>query len=181
MKLIYFTLIASLVFVGCQPPVDNAAIDAFETNSKTIVALLEGFQNENLDYDAYYAQDLVVRPTGFGTPDSLSLEDHKARSAKFYERFDAELMTELILLPGVSVDTKKADGSVRYYGTWKITLSATDTTEAKSGEFKTYESFDFDEEGKIVYQQLFGDFGGLFEHLFDDDNEDEDNAADTAE
>jgi len=28
-----------------------------------------------------------------------------------------------------------------------------------------YESFDFNEEGKIIYQQVYGDFTGIMMHL----------------
>jgi hypothetical protein len=37
---------------------------------------------------------------------------------------------------------------------------------AKTGVIKLYESFDFDAEGKIRYQQVYGDFGGLMGRLF---------------
>ena len=70
-----------------------------------------------------------------------------------------------VLLPGVNADTKEVDGSVRHYSEWEVTLPATDSTEAKSGTIKLYESFDFNEEGKIIYQQVYGDFTGLFMHL----------------
>ncbi|NCP91252.1 MAG: hypothetical protein GW827_13680, partial [Flavobacteriales bacterium] len=40
----------------------------------------------------------------------------------------------------------------------------------KSGNIKLYESFDFDADGKILYQQVYGDFKGLMMQLHDDDN-----------
>ena len=33
MKVIYFTLFVSVLFIGCQLPVDNSASEAFEKNS----------------------------------------------------------------------------------------------------------------------------------------------------
>jgi len=75
-------------------------------------------------------------------------------------------------LPGVDPETKKMDGSVRYYLDWEVTLSATDSTEARSGIIHFYESFDFNEDGKIVNQVGYGDFGGLMEHLHGDDDKD---------
>jgi hypothetical protein len=66
---------------------------------------------------------------------------------------------------------------VRYYGDWQITIPATDSTEARSGVIKYYESFDFDDDGKIIYQQGYGDYGGLFGYLHgggDDDDGGED-------
>ncbi|HCV50381.1 MAG TPA: hypothetical protein DGP89_03470, partial [Saprospirales bacterium] len=60
-------------------------------------------------------------------------------------------------LPGVNSVTKKVDGSVRYYGIWRTTKEATDSTEAIQSDLRLYESFDFDESGKIIYQQFYGD------------------------
>ena len=40
MKLIYSILGMSLILMGCQPPQDNSANEAFEKNSKTVLANL---------------------------------------------------------------------------------------------------------------------------------------------
>jgi hypothetical protein len=79
--------------------------------------------------------------------------------------FDAELKTELRLLPGVNPETNEADGSVRYYGQWEVTKSATDSTEATSVIIPIYASYDFDADGKILYQQTYGDMTAAFESL----------------
>ena len=52
-----------------------------------------------------------------------------------------------------------------YYGKWNITRTATDSTEAKSVLIPLYVSFDFDEEGKILFQQNYGDLTAAFESL----------------
>jgi hypothetical protein len=164
----FFTLLTlSLILISCQPPVDNSGYEAFERNSKSVMAYIDGFENESIDYDAIYSKDLVVmRGTSFGSNDSTGLTELMINDRKGWAKFDFELLTRpVVLLPGVNVDTKKVDGSVRYYGTWKVTLPATDSTEAKSGVIKLYESFDFDEDGKIVYQQYYGDGSGLFIYL----------------
>jgi len=167
MKSIYSILFLSILFVGCQPKADNSANEAFEKNSKTVLSNLDGWQNENLDY-AMYAKDFAMLETGFGTAkDSLSLDKVMANDKKMWEIFDFKLLTSPpVLLPGVNADTKLPDGSVRHYSSWEVTLPATDSTEAKSGIIRLYESFDFDAEGKIRYQQTYGDFGGLMNHLF---------------
>ena len=73
MKQIIFYLCAVLILVSCAPPVDNSANEAFEKNSKTVLANLEGWQNENLDY-SMYAEDFAMLETGFGSEnDSVSL------------------------------------------------------------------------------------------------------------
>lgn len=165
MKKIYFVFCLSFVFIGCQPKVDNSVNEAFEKNSQTVLANITGFQNENVDY-SQYAKDFVMRDAGFGAKDSLSLDDIMKNDKWLWENFDFKVLNDpIVLLPGVDVDTKLADGSVRYYSNWEITRIATDSTEAKSGILKMYESFDFDKDGKILYQQTYGDFGGLMMHL----------------
>ncbi len=165
MKFMYSILCLSILFVSCAPPVDNSAAEAFEKNSQTVIANLEGFQNENIDY-SQYAEDFILRDTGFGVKDSVSLDEMKEYDKSLWARFDFKILTDpLVLLPGVSVDSKLADGSVRHYSDWEVTLPATDSTEARSGVIKLYESFDFDEDGKIVFQQAYGDFSGLMMYL----------------
>ncbi len=172
MKFIYSILCLSLLFVGCQPKPDNSANEAFEKNSQTVLANLEGFQNENLDY-SQYAKDFVMGDTGFGNKDSLSLEEVMKADKGLWETYDFKLLTDPVnLLPGVNADTKLADGSVRHYSDWQVTLPATDSTKAKSGIIKLYESFDFDADGKIVFQQVYGDFTGLMMYLHSGDGED---------
>ena len=94
----------------------------------------------------------------------------------FLSRYDFKIASDSInLLPGVNPETKKMDGSVRHYIDWEVTLLATDSTEARSGVLQIYEYFVFNENGKIVNQAGYGDFGGLMEYLHDDDDdEDED-------
>ena len=166
MKCIYSILFLSILFVGCQPKSDNSANEAFEKNSKTVLANLEGWQNENLDY-AMYAKDFAMLETAYGAPkDSLTLDEMKVNDKQMWATYNFKLLSSpQVLLPGVNADTKLADGSVRYYSRWEVTLPATDSTAAKTGVIKLYESFDFDAEGKIRYQQVYGDFTGLMMYL----------------
>jgi hypothetical protein len=173
MKFMYSILCLSFLFIACQPAPDNSANEAFEKNSKTVLTVLEGFQNEDLDHQAYYATDFVGSVTGFGAEkDSVNLEESIAQDKQNWKVLDFKLLTDpLVLLPGVNVDTKMADGSVRYYGAWEATLPATDSTEAKSGVLKMYASFDFNEEGKIIFEQGYGDFSGIIRYLFSSDDD----------
>ena len=165
MKRIYSILCLSLLFIGCQPPPDNSSSEAFGKNSKTVLANLDGFQNENQDY-SQYASNFVMANTGFGAKDSLSLEELIENEKQLWRIYDFKILSDpIILLPGVNTDTKLADGSVRHYTEWEVTLSATDSTEAKSGVFQLYETYDFDAEGKIIFQSAYADFGGLFGYL----------------
>lgn len=167
MKSIYAILFLSLLFIACEPKTDNSAKEAFEKNSKTVMDNLQGWQNENLDY-SMYAKDFTMLETGFGADkDSLTLDEMMVYDKQTWATFNFKLLSSPpVLLPGVNPDTKLADGSVRLYSTWEVMVPATDSTAAKSGVVKLYESYDFDAEGKIRYQQVYGDFGGLMGYLF---------------
>jgi len=178
MKFLYSILGLSLLFMACEAGVDNSADEAFEKNSQTVMANMHNWQNETMDY-SQYAADFVMRGTGYGESDSISLDDMMKMDKEFFAGYDFKIVSDSInLLPGVNAETKKADGSVRHYTDWEVTLSATDSTEAKSGVIKLYESFDFNEEGKIIFQQVYGDFGGLMGHLHGGGDHDMDMYAD---
>jgi hypothetical protein len=180
MKTIFAALCIIFVMVNCQPQaeVDNSANEAFERNSKTAMENLKGFESENVDY-SQYADNFVMLGTSFGDPDSVNLEQVKKSDQELWKYFDFKIIGDVVLLPGVSADTKLPDGSVRHYSTWEISTPATDSTEAKSGIIKLYESYDFNEEGKITLQQVYGDFSGIMMYLMSDDDgegEDDDDA-----
>ncbi len=168
MKKLWAIALLSVLLLSCQAESqeEKAAKEAFEANSKTVLANLKGWQNENLDY-SMYAPDFVMLSTEFGAEkDSVNLEEMKAYDKEMWNTFDFRLVTDPpTLLPGVNTDTRKMDGSVRHYSEWEVTLPATDTTEARSGRIKLYESFDFNPEGKIIYQQAYGDFSGIMMYL----------------
>ncbi len=169
MKPLYLLLIIAVAFTACKTePETDPAVNAdmmFTENSKTVLANVQGWESESLDY-SMYADDFVMLETAFGSEkDSIGLAEMKGYDKQMWEAYDFEMVTDPVLLPGVNPDTKEPDGSVRHYSTWKVIKPATDSTEARSGEIKLYESFDFDEEGKIIYQQIYGDFTGLMMHL----------------
>lgn len=166
MKFIYSALAVCLLLAACQPQPDNSGDEAFAKNSETVKAYLKAFQAENVDY-SIYADDFVSAGTSFGAKDSLSLDEMKEGDRDLWAAFDLKLLDgdNVNLLPGVNPTTRKPNGSVRYYGDWEITLPATDSTEAKSGVLRLYESFDFNEEGKIIFQQVYGDFTGVMMYL----------------
>ena len=159
-------LMLALVLSGCQDGQKDTKSMSFEKNAATVLANLEGWQNKNLDY-SMYADDFILLDTGFGVQkDSLSLDEMKSYDQQLWAHYDFKLMSyPPNLLPGVNPETKEPDGSVRHYSSWEVTRHATDSTEARSGVILLYESFDFDAEGKIVFQQAYGDFTGLMMYL----------------
>ena len=60
-------------------------------------------------------------------------------------------------LPGVDPETGQLNGSVRTYGTW----AGTNTASGKSFEIYMYHYFTFNDEGKIINSGDFGDATGL--------------------
>ena len=166
MRILFFYPCLAFLLLGCKTEVDNSANEAFEANSKTVLANLQGFQNENLDY-SMYSKDFSMMETTFGAEkESITLDEMMASDKEMWETFDFKMITDPpVLLPGVNPDTKMPDGSVRHYSAWEVTLPATDSTAAKTGVIKLYESYDFDTDGKISMQQVYGDFTGLMMYL----------------
>ena len=160
-NLIYFTFL-SFAFYSCNPNAE--AMKTFEKNSKTIDALFAGFANESVDY-SHFSDDVVFKGTLVGTVDSLRLDDIKLSHKDFFANYDAKYVTPLNHLTGVNADTGVTDGSVRLYYDQEVTLSATDSTEAKSVVVSIYESFDFNEEGKVNYVQWYCDWTGSLASL----------------
>ncbi|MEJ6588302.1 MAG: hypothetical protein QNL43_00735 [Crocinitomicaceae bacterium] len=159
MKLKYALIPLIGLFYSCQTEAeDTSNIDAFEKNSATVLAYLNGFQKESLDYDALFSENAIMLNTKIGaTIDSIPIADIKLMDQAEWDLYDFEILGEINLLPGVNSETKKVDGSVRYYGTWRTTKAATDSTPEIQTDVRLYESFDFDEAGKIRYQQFYGD------------------------
>lgn len=180
MKASNLLFIAAILIAGCQappPPVDNSAQEAFDANCKTVMNYLEEFQKESVDYSVF-ADDFVQAGTRHGAPDSTSLSEMQANHAKNFGVMDFKLLADPInFLPGVNADTKEMDGSVRYYGAWEVTLSATDSTEAKSSVIRNYASYDFNSDGKIIFSQFYGDIGGVMQDLYSAPEESEEEMA----
>ena len=178
-----FISILSLTFIAlaCQPPVDNSASEAFEKNSATVQAYLDAWQTENVDYDQFFTEDAMVRPTAVGTPDTVLMADMKSSDIRNWSALDFEIPKDIVFLPGVKPETKEMDGSVRYYGNWKVIIPESDSTERTEIVMKLYQSFDFNEDGKIWFMQSYGDWGGMLDIYEDvmEGEEEEDSMEDT--
>jgi len=166
MKTIYTILFAVLV-AACQPQENgsNPAEEAFKRNAETVGALLESFESGKVDYSVY-ADDFYYFSTAFGVPrDTIRKAQMMKEDQEMMALYDFEMVTEFDPLPGVNPETKKMDGSVRHYVEWKATKPATDSTEEKTASLLMYETYEFNDEGKIVSQQGYGDFTGIMMYL----------------
>ena len=92
-----------------------------------------------------------------GDKDSMYVADRMIAHQELWQKYDFS-MSPLNPLPGVNSETKKMDGSVRTYFDITITL----TENGNSITMPMYNSFDFDDEGKILYLQYYGDFTSTF-------------------
>lgn len=151
---IYVTFLSILTF-SCNP--NQEAMKAFEANTKTMDILFESFANESVDYSKF-AEDVVFKGTLVGAKDSMSLNEIKMIHKELFAEHDVRYVAPMKYLTGVNPDTGVTDGSVRMYYDLEVTRTATDSTEAKSIIVPIYESFDFNDEGKVTYVQWYCDW-----------------------
>lgn len=133
----------------------------FEENCKTVSNYFEDFISEEVDYNKYYATNAIIKGTLLGSKDSITVDEHKAGHSNLFPKYDFSYKAPLVLLPGVNPETKEMDGSVRFY----FSLNVTVTESQKSVSIPMYESFDFDENGKFLLQQYYGDITGYINSL----------------
>lgn len=174
MKKLLFISAVLVLIIGCNTANEDpeaearaSAEAAFQKNSKTILSLLESWQTENVDY-AIYSDDFLSFDTGFNAEKyEWTKSEMMASNKEMFEIFDFKMLSAPNLLPGVDEETKKLNGSVRQYSEWEVTMTATDSTDAKSGKIRLYHLFGFNEEGKINYEMGYGDFTGLMTYFME--------------
>jgi hypothetical protein len=141
--------------------------EKFNENCETVRSYIEGLQSENVDY-SLFADDFYRINTAFrAKQDTVTLTEFIDSRVNFAAAYDVELIIEPVLLPGVLAETGEPNGSVRYYSQWRLTTEASDEKPSKEAVIKLYESFDFNEEGKISINMVYGDFTAMFQYLND--------------
>ena len=160
-KTIYF-LFAIFFFAACNfkdPSIAESEniFKIYEKNCETVLAYENAFCQENIDYEKFYSDKAIIKGTMLGDKDSMFVADRKIAHQELWKKYDFS-MSPLDPLPGVNPETKKMDGSVRMYFDITITL----TENGNSVTMPMYNSFDFDDEGKILYLQYYGDFTSAF-------------------
>lgn len=163
-------LLFPLLLFACQSTHTEAGDEAqqlFERNAATARQLILDFEAESDAALAHFADSAVWTPTRFGQTDTVPLEQAWAGWQRMWAAYDLELLSDLVLLPGVDPVTKAPDGSVRVYFDWRYTKPATDSTEARTVDLSLYEAWEFDADGKIWMTQLYGDIGATIRALND--------------
>ena len=143
------------------PITNNTTAAIFEENCKTVSAYFEDFVSEKIDYNKYYATNAVIKGTTLGSADSVTVDEHKEMHSFLHFIYDFSYNKPLVFLPGVNPVTKEMDGSVRFY----CSINVTETDTQKSVSIPMYYSFDFDEDGKFLFQQYYGDINAYLESL----------------
>lgn len=171
--LIISCFFASLI-AGCNSasapavPDGQAAASAdvlFERNAQTARQLILDFDAESDNALSHFADSAIWTPTRFGQTDTVPLEQAWAGWKRAWAAYDMELLSDIVLLPGVNPQTKEPDGSVRVYFDWAYTRAATDSAPEKTVQVSLYEAWEFDADGKIWMTQLYGDIGAMLAEL----------------
>jgi len=125
----------------------------FKKNCQTVQSYLNDFVKENIDYKKYYNDTCEIRGTYYNSTGSMSVQDRISTHKQMWSKYDFKISDSIEYLPGVNAKTKQIDGSVRFYFDWTTTNSENN----KSITIPLYMSFDFDDEGRFVYLQFYGD------------------------
>jgi len=158
MKKTIYLLTVILCISACNTEVavevtNDKESEIFEKNCETVRSYESAFCQESIDYEKFYSDNAIIKGTTLGAKDSMNVADRKAAHQEMWQKYDFSISQPLNLLPGVNPETKKMDGSVRMYFNLTITL----TENENSITIPMYESYDFDDEGKILFMQYYGD------------------------
>ena len=154
----YSYILMLFLFFSCQnnekANYNNENLNqTFKKNCQTVQSYLNDFVKENIDYKKYYNDTCEIRGTYFNSTGSMSVQDRISTHKQMWSKYDFKISDSIEYLPGVNAKTKQIDGSVRFYFDWTTTNSENN----KSITIPLYMSFDFDDEGRFVYLQFFGD------------------------
>ena len=153
-----FVLALITLFGSCAPQGSHADFDKNVETVKTLFAL----QGTEADLDAQLAlvhEDIDWQPAFHGS-EKIGKEAYGDYLKGWHDVMENVVYTPENYLPGVSIETSLADGSVRSYGTWSGTHSAS----GKTWEMISYHTFDF-KDGKIIAGGDYFDAGGLMASL----------------
>ena len=139
----------------------------FVGNAQTVERVFRAFEAE--DSTAFwteFAETAVWRGTGVNAPTSLSRQKMGEVYGTFWAEFDYKIVGDLHFLPGVNPETQLPNGSVNGMFLWEVSRTAEDG-QRHAVQLWIYESFDFNEEGQIVFTQVFSDLASAYRQLRD--------------
>jgi len=149
-------LFVMLVFLlaSCSAPQQNPD---FEKNVELAKNYFATFVTEDFDATAALLSDDVEWQGCFYGTDLMNKEQAMEYSKGWHDAMENITYTAQNYLPGVDPDSGLLNGSVRTYGTWTGTNSAS----GKDFEISMYHYFTFNEDGKIINAGDYGDATGL--------------------
>ena len=155
MKKLLLIFSATLVLVGCNTNPDYAK------NLATAKKLFELHGEENIDAQLeLVSKDIEVNTSMYGS-EPFGYEQYVTMLKGYQEGFDNIKYTAQNWLPGTN-ETGQLDGSVRTYGTW----TGTNVVTGKELNLKGYWYMNFDDEGKVIAQGDFFDYGGMYNAVY---------------
>tara|TARA_X000000368_G_C23022882_1_gene708826 strand:- start:1360 stop:1848 length:489 start_codon:yes stop_codon:yes gene_type:complete len=145
-----------LVFllVSCSAPQQNPD---FEKNVELAKNYFSTFVTEDFDATAALLSDDVEWQGCFYGTKLMNKDQAMEYSKGWHDAMENISYTAENYLPGVDPETGLLNGSVRTYGTW----TGTNTASGKDFEISMYHYFTFNEDGKIINAGDYGDATGL--------------------
>ncbi len=132
----------------------------YEKNLATAQKLFVLHGEEKLDEQlALVSKDIQIEVPMYGSNERMGYDAYASMIKAYHDNFEDIKYTAEVWLPGVDTVSLKPDGSVRTYGTWTGKNSVT----GKDINLKGYWYFGFDNEGKIIAQGDFFDYGGMMQ------------------
>jgi len=139
----------------------------FDKNVELAKTWFTTFTSE--DYDATAAlmsEDVEWQGCFYGSP-VMNKEEAMAYMKGWHDAMENITYTPENYLPGVDPETGQLNGSVRTYGVW----TGTNTASGKNFEILMYHYFTFNDNGMIINSGDFGDATGLIKAVAPDSAE----------
>ena len=148
---------------GCSST-DPASL-TFVRNAQTVETVFRAFEAEDpAAFWGGFAETAVWRGTGVNAPTTLSRKKMRSVYNAFWAEFDYELMEPPHFLPGVEPETQRPNGSVNGMFLWEVSKTGEDGSR-RAVQLWIYESFDFNDDGEIVFTQVFSDLASAYRIL----------------
>jgi ketosteroid isomerase-like protein len=158
-KLLLFVSLG--LFLSCS----NVQHPDYERNLEITKQWFDVFVTEDLEATMdFYADELEYQSAFYGGP-IMSKEETTEYLKGWHDAMENITWEAENYLPGVDPDTGLLNGSVRTYGYW----SGTNTASGKSFRGLWYHYLTFDENGKIINGGDFGDATGLVMSVMPDE------------
>ena len=152
MKKIFIMLV--FLLASCSSPQQNRD---FEKNVELAKNYFATFVTEDFDATAALLSDDVEWQGCFYGTSLMNKEQAMEYSKGWHDAMENITYTAENYLPGVDPETGLLNGSVRTYGTW----TGTNTASGKDFEISMYHYFTFNDDGKIINAGDYGDATGL--------------------